>query len=57
MSCRWRTTRQSQDWKVVWTGTTTSAQFRAPPGRHCFRAVTVEKKSRSEPSTVICAAK
>ena len=48
---------KSQGWKVVWTGTTTSAQVRAPPGHHCFRAVTVVKKAHSEPSVVICATK
>lgn len=42
-------------WKVVWSGSTTTAVFKAPPGRHCFRAVTVENGVRSRPSEVNCA--
>jgi hypothetical protein len=44
-------------WKVVWRGTTTTAVFKASPGRHCFRAVTVENGVRSQPSQIHCATK
>jgi hypothetical protein len=44
-------------WKVVWRGTTTTATFKAPPGRRCFRAITVENGVKSEPSEISCATK
>ena len=44
-------------WKVVWTGAETTAVFKGPPGRHCFRAVTVENGVRSKPSQINCATK
>ena len=44
-------------WKVVWSGSATNARFKAPPGRRCFRAVTLEDGARSQPSQVHCATK
>ena len=44
-------------WQVVWRGTANTAVFKAPSGRHCFRAVTVENGVRSQPSQIQCATK
>lgn len=41
-------------WSTVWSGTTTTAIIKAPPGHRCFRAKSVEKGVRSDASEVIC---
>lgn len=48
---------EAQQWKVVWAGQATSAEFKGPPGRYCFRAITVEKGVRSPASPPVCATK